>query len=415
MWPVLVNILLPDTVLQVEDVASASASLKKHKKSRKSSSAEEVAKNFRSFCEIVIEGSLLMSSHDRKHLAFDVLLLLLPRMPASFVSITLSHKLVQCLMDILCTKDSWLYKAAQHFLKEVLDWVGNDDVRRVAVIVALEKHSNGKFDTITRTKTVKDLMADFKTESGCTLFIQKLTNMFVDEGHASDEPSDQSQTTDDNSEMGSSAEKDSVGAMGNSDFLKSWVIESLPSILKYLKLDPEAKFQVQKEVLKFLAVQGLFSASLGNEVTSFELQEKFRWPKVATSTTLCRMCIEQLQSLLANAQKVESTRSLANAVESNDLGSYFMRFLGTLRNIPSVSLFRSMSDDDEKAFKKLLVMETKLSKEVSLCFLRYSVFSWFKFRSEVFYYAFFAMAIGEVIVYAFESRLYFLELDLAVW
>lgn len=364
VWPVLVNILLPDTVLQAEDTASVSSSIKKHKKSRKSSSTEEeVAKSFRSFCEIIIEGSLLLSSHDRKHLAFDILLLLLPRLPASFVSIVLSYKLVQCLMDILSTKDSWLYKVAQYFLKELIDWVGNDDVRRIAVIVALQKHSNGKFDCITRTKVVKDLMADFKTESGCMFFVQDLVNMFVDEGQASEEPSDQSQTTDDNSEMGSIGEKDAMGTLGNADYLKSWVIESLPSILKYLKLDPEAKFRVQKEILKFLAVQGLFSASLGTEVTSFELQEKFRWPKAATSSALCRMCIEQLQQLLANAQKVDGSHSLANGLEPSDLGSYFMRFLSTLRNIPSVSLFRSLSDEDEQAFKKLQEMETRISRE----------------------------------------------------
>ncbi|KAK3182701.1 hypothetical protein Dsin_029987 [Dipteronia sinensis] len=368
VWPVLVNILLPDTVLQAEDAASVSTSLKKHKKSRKSSSSEEeIVKNFQSFCEIIIEGSLLLSSHDRKHLAFDVLLLLFPRLPASFVSIILSHKLVQCLMDILSTKDSWLYKAAQYFLKELIDWVRNDDIRRVSVIVALQKHSNGKFDAVTRTKTVKDLMSEFKTESGCMLFIQNLMNMFVDEGNASDEPSDQSQTTDDNSEIGSNGEKDLMGTMGTPDFLKSWVIESLPSILKHLKLDVEAKFRVQKEILKFLAVQGLFSASLGTEVTSFELQEKFRWPKAATSSALCRMCIEHIQILLANAQKVEGSHSLANGPEASDLGSYFMRFLSTLRNIPSVSLFRSLSDEDEKAFKKLQEMETKLSREERNC------------------------------------------------
>ncbi|KDP35949.1 hypothetical protein JCGZ_09921 [Jatropha curcas] len=364
LWPCLVNILLPDTVLQAEDMLSASNSLKKHKRSRKPSpSEEETAKSVQNFCEIVFEGSLLLSSHDRKHLAFDILLLLLPRLPATFVPVVLSYKLVQCVMDILSTKDSWLYKVAQHFLKELSDWVGNDDVRRVAVIVALQKHSNGKFDNVTRTKTVKALMAEFKTEEGYMLFIQNLMNMFVDEGHTPEEPSDQSQTTDDNSEIGSVEDKDSGGAMGNSDFLKIWVVESLPSILKYLKLDPEAKFRVQKEILKFLAVQGLFSASLGSEITSFELQEKFRWPKAASSSAICRMCIEQIQLLLASAQKTEGSRSLTNGLEPNDLGSYFVRYLSTLRNIPSVSLFRPLSNEDEKAFEKLQEMETRLSRE----------------------------------------------------
>ncbi|KAG4948332.1 hypothetical protein JHK86_041571 [Glycine max] len=364
VWPVLINILLPNTILQLEDAASASNSLKKHKKSRKSSSSdEEIAKNLQNFCEIIIEGSLLISSHDRKHLAFDVLFLLLQKLPASLVPVVLSNKVVQCLVDVLSTKNTWLFKVAQHFLKQLSDWVGDDDVRRVSVIVAIQKHSNGKFDRITRTKHVKDFMSQFKTEPGCMLFVQNLMNLFVDEGNALEEPSDQSQTTDENSEIGSIEDKDSPRTNGNSDFLKSWVIESLPSILKFLKLDHEEKFRVQKEIMKFLAVQGLFTASLGSEVTSFELQEKFRWPKSPTSNALCKMCIDQLQLLLANAQKGEGSCPLANSVEPNDLGSYFMKFFGTLCNIPSVSLFRSLDDVDQKAVKKLQAMETRLSRE----------------------------------------------------
>ncbi|KAJ8764735.1 hypothetical protein K2173_009123 [Erythroxylum novogranatense] len=363
LWSVLVNILIPDTISQDEDIVSASCNLKKHKKSRKCNSfREEISKNIQSFCEAVIEGSLLQSSHDRKHLAFDVLLLLIPSLPASFLPYLMSYKLVQCLMDVLSTKDSWLYKVVQHFLKELLNWVGNDDAKRVALVVYLQKHSNGKFDCITRTKTVKTLLAEFKTESGCMLFIQDLMNLFVDGRQTADEPSDQSQTTDDNSEIGSVEDKDSVGTTGNSDSLKIWIVESLPSILKYLKLNPEAKFRVEKEILKFLAVQGLFSASLGSEVTSFELQEKFRWPKAPTSSAVCRICIEQIQSLLATAQKFEASHLNAGSHDANDVGSYFMRFISTLRNIPSVSLFRPLNDEDEKAFKRLQKTESWLYK-----------------------------------------------------
>ncbi|RZC61830.1 hypothetical protein C5167_023587 [Papaver somniferum] len=369
LWSVLINVLLPDTLTQEEDVTSSSSSSKKHKKSRKSSSSEEeVVKNLRCFCEIVIEGSLLLSSHDRKNLAFSTVLLLLPRLPASCIQIVFSHKLVHCLMDILSTQGSWLYKSAQCFLKEIADWVKNDDDRRIAVIVALQKHSNGRFDCITRTRTVKDLVGEFNSESGCMVFVQNLVSMFVDEGAASEEPSDQ--TTDDNSDMGSIEDRDSA-LMGDQDSLKSWVVDSLPRVIKDLTLDTEAKFRVRKEILKFLAIQGLFSASLGCEVTSFELQEKFKWPKVATSTALRRLCIEQLQLLLANTQKGEASSSQKgvdspsplSVSEPNDLGLYFMRFLSTLCNIPSISIYRPLNDVDGKAFKKLQEMETHLSQE----------------------------------------------------
>lgn len=373
VWPNLINILLPDMVLQDMDSASSMQGTKKHKKNRKGSSLEEdIERNVRSFCDSIIDGSLLTSSHDRKHLAFDILLLLFPKLPASCVEIVLSYKLIQCLMDVLSTKDSWLYKVAQFFLKELSDWVKNDDVKRVAVIIALQKHSSGKFDCITRTKTVKNLMSEFKTDSGCTLFIQNLISMFLDEGQASEEPSDQSQTTDDNSEIGSIEDKDSIGPAGFNDFLKSWVVDSLQCVLKHSKLEPESRFEVQKEILKFLAVQGLFFSSLGTEVTSFELEEKFRWPKSAISSSLRRLCIEQLQILLSNAQKEDIYHSLPSGLDTSDLGSYFIRFLGTLCNIPSVSLFRVLSDDDDKAFKKLQATEAQLSREVCRLSLFYS-------------------------------------------
>ncbi|XP_022876353.1 DNA polymerase V-like [Olea europaea var. sylvestris] len=381
VWPVLVNILLPDSVVQDVNFASGPSTTKKHKRGRKGSSLEDIEKNLKCFFDVIIEGSLLTSSHDRKKLAFDVMLLLLPKLPASCVHVVLSHKVVQCLMDVLATKDSWLYKVAENFLKELSEWVQHDDARRVAVIVALQKNSNGKFDCITRSKTVKDLMSELK--SGCDLFIENLMTMFLEEGHSSEEPSDQSQTTDDNSEMGSIEDMDSVGNMGSPDFLRTWVVESLPSVLKHSKLDPEARFHEQKKILNFLSVQGLFSSAIGTEVTSFELQDKLRWPRTAISSALCAVCIEHIQLLLADAQKGEQLQLLfpdaqkgeklhavACGLEANDLGSYFMRFLSILCSIPSVSLSRALSTDDDEAFKKLQAelsklqsMQSQLSRE----------------------------------------------------
>ncbi|KAJ0962754.1 hypothetical protein J5N97_027876 [Dioscorea zingiberensis] len=375
LWKVLVNILVPEAT-QTEDKSVRSNSSRKNKKNRKGGGFEEMTKNIRTFCEVVIEESLLMSSHDRKHLAFDILLLLLPRLPVSCIQTVLSPKLVLCLMDILSTKGSLLYNAAQHFVRELINWTGDDDDRRVGVIVSLQKHSSGRFDCITRTQTVKELISKFKTSSGCLLFVQNLMSLFVDEGTLTDEPSDQSQTTDENSEL-STPVSDYPAESENADFLKKWVIDTMPRVLKNIKLDSnakslphselvqfiEAKFRVQTEIMKFLAVQGLFSASLGTEVTSFELQEKFKWPKAAISSALCRMCIEQLMHVLEDAQKMEVSHVLPNGLELNDLGSYFICFLSTLCNIPSVSLYRTLNSEDEEAFKKLQKMEYKLSTE----------------------------------------------------
>jgi DNA polymerase phi len=98
-------------------------------------------------------------------------------------------------------------------------------------------------------------------------------------------------------------------------------------------------------------------------VTSFELQEKFKWPKAAISTSLRNECIEKLQSLLEDAQKDEAL-DVGGDIKSNDLGFYFMRFINTVCNIPSVSLFRTLSSNDDNAFKKTLATESALFQEV---------------------------------------------------
>ncbi|KAK8938561.1 hypothetical protein KSP39_PZI011336 [Platanthera zijinensis] len=364
IWSFLVNMLIPDGRSQ-HDVEIHS-----NKKSRKCNSSEDIIKNIRCFCEVVIEGTLLQSSHDRKHLALNILQLLLPRLPSSTIDSVLPHKLVQCLMDILSTKNTWLYNTAQLFMNDLLNWAVLEDERHAAVIVSLQKYSNGRFDCVTRTNTVRELVAEFKTAQGCMQFVNSLMNLFVDEVAITGEPSDQSQTTDENSEIGSAEDKGSLVVSGNTELLKIWVIDSMPRLLKNLKVDlrvgssnsTEEKFKIQTRIAKFLAVQGLFSASLGTEVTSFQLLEKFQWPRVTSSSSLCKMCIEQLQLLLEDAQKEESV-SFANSLERNDLGSFFMCFLKTLGEIPSVSLYRTLSKEDEKAFSRLQEVEFRLYQE----------------------------------------------------
>ncbi|GJN18938.1 hypothetical protein PR202_gb06150 [Eleusine coracana subsp. coracana] len=345
---------------------------KKHKKNKKASSSEDTNKNLCNFCEVVIEESLLLSSHDRKNLAFNILLSLLPKLSPSAIQVVLSSKVVHGLMDILSNESSWLFNAGKHFLTELVNVVSQDNDRRDAVIINLQKYSNGRFDCMTKTKVVKELVSKFRSGQDCLCLVQNLMVLFVDEESVTDEPSDQSQTTDENSELGPAEDQDSFG-QGNADLLKNWVVNTIPSVLKNLKLPSkgsdaemakciEEKFQVQTEILKFLAVQGLFSASLGTEVTSFELQEKFKWPKTPISTSLRNECIEQLQFLLEDAEKDEALH-VANEATSNDLGFYFMRFINTVCNIPSVSLFRMLSSNDDNAFKQSLAMESMLFQE----------------------------------------------------
>ncbi|KAM3296168.1 hypothetical protein ACQJBY_038484 [Aegilops geniculata] len=281
IWHVITDMLIQEEASQSDNNTSSS---KKHKKSKKGSSSEDSKKNLRNFCEVIIERSLLLSSHDRKHLAFNIIIDLLPRLSPSSIQVILSSKVVLGLMDILSNASSWLYNAGQHFLKELVSLVSNDNDRCVAVIINLQKYSFGRFDSLTKTKTVKGLIAKIQNGQDCLHLVQNLMALFVDEGSVTDEPSDQSQTTDENSEVGSIEDKELVGE-GNADLLKSWVVNTIPFVLKNLKLTSkgssltdsemikciEEKFQVQTEILKFFAVQvSLFRTLSSNDDNAFK-------------------------------------------------------------------------------------------------------------------------------------------------
>ncbi|VAI43274.1 unnamed protein product [Triticum turgidum subsp. durum] len=281
IWHVITDMLIREEASQSDNNTSSS---KKHKKSKKGSSSEDSKKNLRNFCEVIIERSLLLSSHDRKHLAFNIIIDLLPRLSPSSIQVILSSKVVLGLMDILSNASSWLYNAGQHFLKELVSLVSNDNDRCVAVIINLQKYSFGRFDSLTKTKTVKGLIAKIQNGQDCLHLVQNLMALFVDEGSVADEPSDQSQTTDENSEVGSIEDKELVGE-GNADLLKSWVVNTIPFVLKNLKLTSkgssltdsemikciEEKFQVQTEILKFFAVQvSLFRTLSSNDDNAFK-------------------------------------------------------------------------------------------------------------------------------------------------
>ena len=95
-------------------------------------------------------------------------------------------------------------------------------------------------------------------------------------------------------------------------------------------------------------------------MTTFRL-EKCRLPMFTISNALSRMSIEQLSYCCENSRRsVLVPHVVSSGVKANDLGAYFMRFLTTLWNILYVSIFRSLSCDDEEALNKLQDMDSQL-------------------------------------------------------
>ena len=107
----------------------------------------------------------------RKHLAFSILFSLLPKLSPSAIQVVLSSKVVQALMDI-SNESSWLYNAGKHFLKELVSVASHDNDRCAAVIINLQKYSGGRFDSMTKTKNVKELAGKFHSVEDCLYLVQ---------------------------------------------------------------------------------------------------------------------------------------------------------------------------------------------------------------------------------------------------
>ncbi|CAM6089353.1 unnamed protein product [Calypogeia fissa] len=171
--------LVWDPLLQI--LFSEVATPKSGKKNKRSlETGANLGTRLETFWSTVVDGSLLASSHERKHLAMQLLLMFLPRLPASSdIQYLLSKNFIQCLLGATASKENLLFKAAQNCIAELCKWAENDDERRIRVVLALQQSSQGKFDHLSKTQSVKGLLAGLTTITGYQSTFQALSRLYL--------------------------------------------------------------------------------------------------------------------------------------------------------------------------------------------------------------------------------------------
>lgn len=178
MWDPLLEILFS------EDVCPKSSK----KKKRSSETVTSLETRLVTFWSTAVDGSLLTSSHERKHLAMQLLLKFLPKLPApSYVEYILSNNFIQCLLGATASKQNLLFKSAQNCIAELCKWAEGDVERRIKVVIALQQNSQGKFDHLSKTQAVKGLLSGLTTITGYQEIFQALSRLYPSEETVADD------------------------------------------------------------------------------------------------------------------------------------------------------------------------------------------------------------------------------------
>lgn len=184
MWHYLLEILFAQQSSQAELLKPS----KKGRKKRSLDTESNLETKIATFWSVVVEGALITSSHERKHLAMQLALLFLQRLPAlTYAKYILSKNFVTCLLDSTASKDNLLFKAAQQCIGDMCLWAKSGEDRCIQLILAFQSHSDGKFDHLTKTQSIRTLLSGLSTISSYQTLYKALVDFCstaenIDEG-----------------------------------------------------------------------------------------------------------------------------------------------------------------------------------------------------------------------------------------
>ncbi|BBN10857.1 DNA polymerase phi [Marchantia polymorpha subsp. ruderalis] len=184
VWHYLLEILFAQQSSQAELLKPS----KKGRKKRSLDTESNLETKIATFWSVVVEGALITSSHERKHLAMQLALLFLQRLPAlTYAKYILSKNFVTCLLDSTASKDNLLFKAAQQCIGDMCLWAKSGEDRCIQLILAFQSHSDGKFDHLTKTQSIRTLLSGLSTISSYQTLYKALVDFCstaenIDEG-----------------------------------------------------------------------------------------------------------------------------------------------------------------------------------------------------------------------------------------
>jgi DNA polymerase phi len=246
----------------------------------------------------------------------------------------------------------------------IYEWAKADEKRITTVILSMQYCSNGKFDSLTRTQTVKQLMNMLKSEEVSVLLYGKLIQLFgAKEMSYLNVVRLQLNNVESEHELHdlNESKKPKIEGEKPRALQKHWVLDQLCAFVKQSK--GEVGAQLQKEFVKFLTVNALFIGSPGMKCKIEELGEEASFPLTSLSEEMRNACLARLQGVLMDVTLVASVARdgkinpedgpVKRASDYRDIRFYFLELCDRLEQIQGVTRVQPISEDDRDAIKAL--------------------------------------------------------------
>jgi len=129
---------------------------------------EKSSESLSIFWKVVVQDGLLQSTHERKFLALNLLLKFTPLISEEHVAIVFSPDILRLIFNSCQSKDNYLFRATRTILDKLpVEAAKNEDKNVITTLIKtlVGKDGNPHFDSITKTKTVEQLVSKISKDS----------------------------------------------------------------------------------------------------------------------------------------------------------------------------------------------------------------------------------------------------------
>ncbi|KAH6576021.1 hypothetical protein BASA83_010212 [Batrachochytrium salamandrivorans] len=231
-----------------------------------------------------LEETLFTTTHGRKYVGFQVFQIILQAASEKQIPLLFTPNFLRCLINNLSNKDNYLHKQAQQ-TAVLLSTVANEKPLTALPLMLqlLGKNGNLRFDSVTKTKTVENLLLALNTDQ-IESYLDFLASTFSDPASA----------------MHSNSEE--LADPVRIDGLRRWILEQMAQLVRMGKICKEQSWL--SLIAEFMVVHGFFR-STGKETKSKTTQ----MPESDISEETQQFCREKLISILNALSNISLTDS----------------------------------------------------------------------------------------------------------
>ena len=286
--------------------------------------------------EIVCEDGLFVSgSHQRRFLGFRVFDTLLSSAEAHEIPALFSSNFIKCLLNNLSAPDNYLHECAVDCLARIVAFASDKNTsseKKIAVIAALQRQGPTRFDHVTKTNAVQDLVKSLDSDDA----LHYLESMYAIVTKAPVQDSDV---------VGTEEELASALANGTGQKRRLWALEQMAGLAPMLPSDKVV------ELMQFMLFNAYYKAKDGKpgkkgksnipaSILKSPLEEPTGSVRAACSTRFLAMINSNIRAQRATASKESDEKQ--NVV---DLLSEATSFCRALEGETTVDMIDSIPDE----------------------------------------------------------------------